>query len=194
MAGKETVVKEYDLPSDSVSEFADLIKEIHGVDINLCYQCHKCTSGCPLSYLMELTPAQVIHGIRLGLKDLVLNSNTFWLCVACSACTTRCPQETGLLRVMDALTAVAMSEGIRPKVPTIADFYNIGVAEIGLFGRMYDLGVAGLVKLRAGNLTQDLGMGLRMLTKGKMELLPRFQNSRAAHRIFKRVRDRERQL
>lgn len=184
-------LKEFDIPSDSVSEFSDLVKELHDVDVNLCYQCRKCTSGCPLTDFMDYTPTQIIHAVRLGLKDLVLNSNTFWYCIACGTCSTRCPLETSLLKVMDALSNIALKEGIKPKAPDIAKFYQIGLANISSFGRMYDLGVAGMLKLQTGNLTQDLATGLKMLRKGKLGLLPSFQNTATMKRIFKRVKERE---
>ena len=102
-------IKEFNVPSDTVAEFADLVEELHDVDANQCYQCRKCTSGCPLAHLMDYTPAQVIHAVRLGLKDLVLNSNTFWLCIACGTCFYICP--TG------AITIQEVEEGQKARVP-----------------------------------------------------------------------------
>lgn len=184
-------IKELDVPSDNVTEFADLVKELHGVDANQCYQCRKCTSGCPLAHLMDYTPAQIIHAVRLGLRGLVLNSNTYWLCVACGTCIARCPHETGLYKIMDALANTAIKEGIKPKDADIAKFYNIGLNNIRTFGRMYELGVIAMLKLQAGHLTRDVGMGIKMLGKGKLELLPVFQNTAAAKRVFDRVKERE---
>jgi heterodisulfide reductase subunit C len=127
----------------------------------------------------------------LGLKDLVLNSNTYWLCLACGTCTTRCPQETGLLKVMDTLATMAENEGIKSNAPEIATFYEAGLSNINFFGKMYDLGIAGMYKLKTGKLTQDIGMGMKMLRKGKLELLPTFQNRGEMRRIFKKVREVE---
>ena len=184
-------IKEFNVPSDTVAEFADLVKELHDVDANQCYQCRKCTSGCPLAHLMDYTPAQVIHAVRLGLKDLVLNSNTFWLCIACGTCIARCPHETGLYKIMDALANIAIREGIKPKDPGMAKFYSIGLNNIRTFGRMYELGVMAMLKLQTGNLTRDVGLGIKMLGKGKLEFLPVFQNTAAARRVFGRVKERE---
>ena len=181
-------IKEFDIPSDTVTEFGQLVKELHDVDANQCYQCRKCTSGCPVVEFMDYTPSQIIHGIRLGLRDMVLNSNTYWFCVACGTCTTRCPQETGLIKIMDSLANIALHEGIKPKLPEVAKFYSIALANIRSFGQMYDLGIVAMLKLRTGNLTQDLGYGLKMLKKGKLELLPSRQNVAGMKRIFDRVK------
>ncbi len=185
---------EYELVPGHISEFAYGIKALHGVDANMCYQCRKCTSGCPLSEFMDMTPTQVIHAVRLGLKDLVLNTNTYWLCVACGACTARCPQETGLLKVMDALTHVAIKDGITPKDPAIAEFYKTGLSIIKNFGMMYEAGTAGLLSLKTGNVGRDMSMGIRMFKKGKLEVLPHFQNSRQMKKLFKKVAKKEREL
>ncbi|MEL7562147.1 4Fe-4S dicluster domain-containing protein [Dehalogenimonas sp. 4OHTPN] len=187
-------VAEYELVPGHISEFASGIKALHGVDVNLCYQCRKCTSGCPLAEFMDMTPTQVIHAVRLGLKDLVLNTNTYWLCVACGTCTARCPQETGLLKVMDALANVAIKEGVPPREPAISEFYKAGLSIIKNFGMMYEAGVAGLLSLKTGNIGRDAGMGLRMLKKGKLDVMPHFQNSREMKKLFKKVAKKEQEL
>lgn len=187
-------VLEFDLVTGHISEFASGIKALHGVDANMCYQCRKCTSGCPLAEFMDMTPTQVIHAVRLGLKETVLNSNTYWLCVACGICTARCPQETGLLKVMDALANVAITEGVTPKEPAIAEFYKTGLSIIKNFGMMYETGVAGLLSLKTGNVGRDINVGLRMFKKGKLDVLPHFQNSREMKKLFKRVAKKEQEL
>jgi len=186
-------VKEYNVPADTVNEFAELIKGLHDTDANQCYQCRRCTSGCPLTAHMDYTPAQIIHAVRLGLKDLVLNSNTYWLCLACGTCTARCPQETGLYKIMDALANIAVKEGIKPKDPEIAKFYDVGLKNIRTYGQMYEVGTMLAYKLRTGQLTQDVGMGIKMLGKGKLELIPTFQNTAAMKRVFKRVAEKEKE-
>jgi heterodisulfide reductase subunit C len=60
-------------------------------NVFLCYQCVKCTSGCPLSNHFDLTPNQVMRALQLG-DESVLESKTIWLCASCQTCTTRCPQ------------------------------------------------------------------------------------------------------
>lgn len=187
----ESIKKEYELPVDNINEFADLVEKLEDVDVNLCYQCRKCTSGCPLTDFMDYTPTQIIHAVRLGLKDLVLNSNTYQLCIACGMCNTRCPQETGLYDIMEALSVIARREGVKPKAVRVDKFFDVGMSNMRQFGRMYDFGVAAMHRLKTGNLTEDLGMGIKMFQKGKMELLPAFQNSKEMKKIFKKVEEIE---
>jgi len=183
--------REFNIPSENVSGLSELIKEMQDIDINLCYQCNKCTSGCPFSDLMDYTPAQLLQLLRLGLKEEALNSNSYWFCVSCGACSARCPNDINLMKVMDALANIALREGIRPKCPDIAAFWKVGLSNIRTFGVMYELGIMAILKLKVGKLFQDLGMGLKMFLQGKFDLLPKFRNSKSMRRIFKRVQDFE---
>ncbi len=182
---------ELNIPSDTVSEFAEIIQETTGLNINLCYQCKKCTSGCPVAYAMDYTPTQLIHAIRLGLENLVLNSATIWLCASCETCTTRCPQEVDIASVMDTLRIMAVRAGVKPKLPEVAAFYHTGLSNIRFFGRMYELGLIGRLKLATGQFTKDIDLGIKMVKKGKLKLLPSFQGSSITRRIFAKVKERE---
>ena len=57
-----------------------------------CFQCGTCSVSCPAAELMDYAPRQLWQMIRLGMRDQVLNSRTFWLCTQCYACTARCPR------------------------------------------------------------------------------------------------------
>jgi len=170
------------------SEFSKAVKSLSGVDVNSCFQCAKCASGCPVSYAMDYTPTQLIHAIQLGLTDLVLNSNTIWLCASCQTCTTRCPQDVDLAGVMDTIRAIAQRKKIKPKIPEVPAFYKSSLKTIGLFGRTYELGLIIMLKLLTRNFTKDLGLGLRMLKRGKLNIFPSFRGALAARRIFSRVK------
>ena len=173
------------------AEFGEAVKKISGVEVNSCFQCAKCASGCPVSYAMDYTPNQVIHAIQLGLTDLVLNSRTIWLCASCQTCTTRCPQDVDITSVMDAVRIIAQREKIKAKIPEVLSFYRSTLTNISFFGRMYELGLIALLKLSTGRYTQDLGLGIKMLKKGKLKLLPTFRGSLMARRIFSKVREQE---
>ncbi len=96
--------------------YAEYFFNESGQNVNLYYQCRKCAVGCPVSYAMDHTPAQLIHGMRLGMDDLVLKSKTMWLCVSCETCTTRCPQDVDVAMVMDAVKIIALHQGVKPTV------------------------------------------------------------------------------
>jgi heterodisulfide reductase subunit D len=45
-----------------------------------CIQCGTCSASCPTAFAMDYTPRQLWHMVRLGMKEEVLSSRTFWLC------------------------------------------------------------------------------------------------------------------
>lgn len=88
------------------------IKAISGEDVRACYQCGKCTAGCPLASAMDLMPNQIIRLLQLGEYEQVLKSRTIWQCASCLTCAARCPKEVDPARVMDALRTILMRQGV----------------------------------------------------------------------------------
>ena len=56
-----------------------------------CIQCGSCSGICPLGFAMEFPPSKIISSIRAGIYTNVTQSESVWLCIACSACTANCP-------------------------------------------------------------------------------------------------------
>ncbi len=79
------------------------IEEVSGQNVLACYQCGKCSAGCPMVSLMDLMPNQVIRLIQLGQFNDVLKSKTIWLCATCFSCSARCPKGVDLAKIMEAL-------------------------------------------------------------------------------------------
>lgn len=173
--------------------FIKAIQKEGGQNVNLCYQCKKCTAGCPIVEEMDFTPTQIIQAIRLGMKDLVLTSKTIWLCASCQTCTTRCPQEVDIAGIMDAARIIARKERIKPRLKNVPSFNTSVLESIRMFGRLYELGMLSLLKLRTREFTKDLGLGIKMLKKGKLRLLPSFSSILATNKIFTRVKKAERE-
>ncbi|MGD0795218.1 MAG: 4Fe-4S dicluster domain-containing protein [Dehalococcoidales bacterium] len=186
-----TVPAEFEIHPEEVSQFSDSVKKLSNVDINACYQCRKCTSGCPVAYAMDYTPAQILQAARLGLKDLVLGSATIWLCAACETCVARCPQDVNLVNAMDAMRAIALSEGYKPKEAEVADFYRYSLGNIELFGRMYEMGLMGRLKLATRKFRKDMSLGLGLFKRGKLSLIPDLGALGVTLRIRSRVRKSE---
>jgi heterodisulfide reductase subunit C len=140
---------------------------------------------------MDYPPAQLMHAVRLGLKDLVLNSSTIWVCASCETCTTRCPQEVDIAKVMDALRAMAVRTGVKPKERDVSIFHGVGLNNLRLFGRMHELSLAGMLMLSTRNFSKDMGLGMKMIKKGKMKLLPSFKGAGTMRKIFSKVKEAE---
>ena len=96
------------------------IKAISGEDVRACYQCGKCTAGCPLASAMDLMPNQIIRLLQLGEHEQVLKSRTIWQCASCLTCAARCPKEVDPARVMEALRTILMRQGVvHVEIPSV---------------------------------------------------------------------------
>jgi heterodisulfide reductase subunit C len=79
------------------------VEDISGQNVLACYQCGKCSAGCPMVSLMDLLPNQIVRLIQLGQFNDILNSKTIWLCASCFSCSARCPKGVDLAKLMEAL-------------------------------------------------------------------------------------------
>jgi Fe-S oxidoreductase len=91
-----------------------------------CMQCGLCAATCPLGEAMEFPPRKLI--LQTGAENLdgVLNSPALWMCVACYACSKRCPRGIELTdSLWPALRDLAMQQGIQPPAELQETFQNI---------------------------------------------------------------------
>ena len=96
----------YTFTPESAS-FKARVEELSGEEIDLCFQCGACSSGCPLTAEMDLLPSTVIRYAQLGM-DEVLESKTIWVCSTCFNCEVRCPRGIDIANVMEALRQVML--------------------------------------------------------------------------------------
>jgi heterodisulfide reductase subunit C len=89
-------------------EIIQRVEEISGQNLMNCYQCGKCSAGCPVVEAMDILPNQIIRLVQLGLVQEALDSKTIWLCASCITCTSRCPKGVDVARVMEALRAIIL--------------------------------------------------------------------------------------
>lgn len=172
-------------------KLGDAVKAVGGIDISYCYQCGKCSTGCPVAYAMDLTPTQLIHALQLGLEDVVYKSNTMWLCASCLTCSTRCPQGVDIAEAFDTVKIIMERNNKTPQVPDVLAVNKSFAQNLRWFGRMYELGMVGVLKLRTRKFTQDLGMGMKMIKKHKFNLIPGFKGAGEMRSIFRRVKKQE---
>ncbi|MDW7759819.1 MAG: 4Fe-4S dicluster domain-containing protein [Acidobacteriota bacterium] len=92
-------------------KFIERIEELSGEDIFACYQCGRCSAGCPVALEMDILPNQVIRLIQLGLAEEVLGSKTLFLCASCFTCQSRCPKGIDMARVMEAVRHLLEPKG-----------------------------------------------------------------------------------
>ena len=171
----------------TVRNFGENISGLSGVDIFTCYQCGKCTAGCPVVIEMSHTPNQIIRLIQLGLKEEVLSSPTPWLCASCETCTTRCPKEVDIAKIMDTLRILSLQEGFKPKEPNVVKFNKIFLGAIESGGRLQETLLAMAYNLKTKQFFKDMKLGHKLFLKGKISFASdKIKGTEAVKNIFDR--------
>jgi len=65
-----------------------------------CIQCGTCAGTCPYGELMQYPPRRIIGMLRGGELEKVFTSDSLLNCVACYACTAKCPRGIDLTGVL----------------------------------------------------------------------------------------------
>ncbi len=168
--------------------FLDAVKKKSGEDLSLCYQCMKCTAGCPTAPYMDIRPNSMIRMIQMGMKKEVLGSGAIWFCVYCQTCGTRCPNKIHIGVIMDALREMAVEEGIPAKEKNIHLFHEAFIQSVRRGGRAHEVTMLMDYVLRSRDLmTDSLLPGIKLFFKGKFPLFPSFvKNRQEIKRIFEK--------
>jgi heterodisulfide reductase subunit C len=171
------------------------VQERCGENLGLCYQCLKCTAGCPTAPYMDFNPNTIVRLIQFGLKREVLESNAIWLCVSCETCGTRCPNEIDIGLLMDALREMSLEEGYRAKEKGVVALHNAFMESIRRGGRVHEATMLMEYKLRSGDYWTDLIPGMKLFMKGKIPLLPgRIKGIDSIREIYKKTQKQHKVL
>lgn len=112
--------------------FVSKVEELSGQNLLACYQCGKCSAGCPNVCEMDILPNQIIRYAQLGLKDELLASKSIWVCASCMTCDVRCPKGINVAEVIEAVRLIllrqrkdhldveSLSDAEKSEVPPIA--------------------------------------------------------------------------
>lgn len=186
-------VKEKTSPLGSMNRptdptFKHSIQSICGENVLSCYQCGECTAGCPAAFSMDIAPNQVMRLAQLGFKDDVLESSAIWLCAGCETCATRCPRGVALSKVMDACRQLSVKEGkVNKEQANVLKLHEEILRQVSIFGRVHEISMTGLYKLRSRDFFSDVLAGAQMFLKGKLGLIPsRIKGRSEVKRLFKK--------
>jgi heterodisulfide reductase subunit C len=177
-------------PTDELS-----IRHLSGTNLSDCYQCGKCSAGCPMAHVMDVLPNRLIRLVQLGHGDKAARAESIWKCVSCMTCSARCPKSVDCAGVMDALRQFAFEEGIVPlaRRRTLL-FQQAFLDNIRRNGRLRELELVGAFKLKAffqdgsvSALLKDSFLAPKLMRRGKLHFGGNRVKDRAVvSRIFAR--------
>ena len=85
-------------------------------DLYGCFQCGKCTGGCPVSLKSKLNIRRLmIEGILGRSFDRIGEKVELWDCTTCKTCTLRCPRGLKPMDLINGLRETLVEEGHIPK-------------------------------------------------------------------------------
>ncbi|MHB8111760.1 MAG: 4Fe-4S dicluster domain-containing protein, partial [Syntrophorhabdaceae bacterium] len=117
------------------------LKEIEnksGEKVSPCYQCYRCTVGCPVAADMDIYPHRIMRYILLGDREKVLRSKTIWTCLQCVTCSVRCPNDIDIAHVFDTLRKIAVVEHREAEKDTWT-FDSFFLDSVRKHGRLHEL-------------------------------------------------------
>ncbi len=134
-------------PAIPDKETVDILREMGGDTLKICYQCGTCTGTCPWNLVRTFLPRRMMYRAQLGLIDF--GDEDIWTCATCGACVIRCPRGVEMTNVIRAMRKVVAEMGVA-KVP---DSLRISVKNIASVGNPQ-----GEPEEERGNWAQDLGV------------------------------------
>ena len=174
------------------SDFRRVVEERSGQHLGDCYQCGKCSGGCPVVAEMEISPNRVIRMVQLGLEEEALSNETIWYCAACGTCNGRCPMGIDIVCIMDTLRALAEHKKHPPGGARVWTFYRSFLECIRQFGRLSEIGLMGSYNINSGKLFTNVIKAPWFFLKGKVGLSPHaIRRTERLERVFQRIEEIE---
>lgn len=176
------------LKMEADSAFKAEVARRSGQDVSLCYQCGNCTAGCPYNFAYDIPVSRIMRLVQLGRRDQILGCRSLWLCGSCQSCTSRCPNQIDVARIMDVLRHMSREAGYATErnVKVFADSF---LSSVEKHGRVFEMGLVAEYVLKTGRFWTDVDLAPKMLPKGKLGFKPHnIQGAEHVARIFRRFR------
>ena len=162
--------------------FLEHVETTGPYQVSACYQCRKCTNGCPVTFAMDLYPDEVIRLVLIGQRETVLSCDTIWVCAACETCTTRCPNDVKIAELMDCLKEMAVESGVPSPQPQILTLHASFLNDVKRWGRVFETTFLPDYLIRSGALLRkwqngtwraEMRLSWQMTRKKRFPLLPK---------------------
>lgn len=162
--------------TDPNQDWKARVEELAHTRLNDCYQCGKCTAGCPRGDAMDMPPTRLMRAAQIGDVLNAAQADSIWRCVSCLTCSARCPKSCNVSGVVDALRQIAMETGaVSPQSVKVAEFQKAFLRNIRRNGRTNEVEMATDFEVRyffrrfdVMNVVKTGMLGPGMISRGKM--------------------------
>ena len=108
----------------------------------------------------------------------ILKSKSIWLCLTCHTCGARCPNGIDVPALLDPIRHQVLKQKIATKESTVPAFHTTFMDNIRRFGRVNELFLIGIYKMKTKTYFNDMELGWKMFRRGKdSSLAPYSQES-----------------
>ncbi len=125
------------------------VKTRSGASPMSCFQCAKCSSGCPVASRVDVKPHELVRLVQMDQRRAVLGSRGIWECTSCQTCVTRCPQKVDIAAMNDALRAMSLEAGLATAATAVPAFDQVFLKAVRERGRVHEMGLMVEFKLRS---------------------------------------------
>jgi heterodisulfide reductase subunit C len=166
------------------------VEQLSGTSVRRCFQCGKCSAGCPMATFMEHPPNRVMRLLQLGQWQRILAGRSIWYCVSCETCSTRCPNKVDLCAIMDALRKLSWDQDGPSKESYVQLANRLFLENIRTYGRQYEMRLAAVFNVKSGQFLKDMMLGPKLLSKGKLKVFhQKNKNISEVEKIFSRIEE-----
>lgn len=138
----------WDYDPEEAKRFTVEVMERSNQNLQACYQCRRCASGCTVGEEIGFTPDRLIRLVATGNRKAALSSPLVWQCVSCYTCGTRCPNDIQGGRITETLKKMTREEENIPTNPTIAYFHDSFVSGCTRWGRVNEVEFMGAYEMK----------------------------------------------
>ena len=171
-------------------EFVKKVETLSGSSVRRCFQCGKCSAGCPMRSFMDHPPNRIVRLLQLGQYERVLAGRSIWYCASCETCSTRCPNKVDLASIMDALRKCSWDAKGPSKESFVQLANRLFIQNIRTYGRQYEMRLAAVFNVKSGQFLKDLLLGPTLLSKGKLKMFQqKNKNLAEIEKIFSRIEE-----
>lgn len=171
-------------------DFVKKVEKLSDSSVRRCFQCGKCTAGCPMRSFMEHPPNRIVRLLQLGQYERVLAGRSIWYCASCETCSSRCPNKVDLAAIMDALRKLAWDADGPSKESYVQLANRLFIENIRTYGRQFEMRLAAVFNVKSGQFLKDLMLGPKLLSKGKLKMFhAKNRNIAEIEKIFSRIEE-----